>query len=47
MEVKKIEKKNELASCKAELQKAILEERYEDAAVLRDKINKIELEENG
>ena len=44
---KKIEKKNELAACKAELQKAILEERYEDAAVLRDKIKKMEVEENG
>lgn len=44
---KKIEKENELNAYKKELQKAILEERYEDAAVLRDKIKKMEVEENG
>ena len=43
----KIRKENELAELKNELKKAIIEERYEDAAVLRDKIKKMEEKENG
>ena len=43
----KINKENELSALKTELQKAIIEERYEDAAVLRDKIKKAEEDENG
>lgn len=39
---KKIEKNNELESLKEELRKAIKEERYEDAAKLRDEIAKKE-----
>ena len=44
---KKIEKETELAAYKKERQKASLEERYEDAAVLREKIKKKEVGENG
>jgi len=43
----KIRKENELSNLKDELKKAIIEERYEDAAVLRDKIKKMEEEDNG
>ena len=43
----KIQKENELSELKAELKKAIIEERYEDAAILRDKIKKAEEKENG
>lgn len=39
---KETEKKSELEDLKEQLKQAIKEERYEDAAVLRDKINKIE-----
>lgn len=46
-EGKKIEKKNELDSLKDELKKAIIDERYEEAAVLRDKIKKLEEKDNG
>lgn len=41
----KISKQNELRDLKANLQKAILEEKYEEAAVLRDKIKEIEKED--
>ncbi len=44
---KKIERENELADLKNELKKAIIDERYEDAAVIRDKIKKLEERENG
>ena len=37
-----IKKENEITSLKAELQKAILEERYEEAAKLRDRIKEME-----
>lgn len=43
----KIRKENELSQLKADLKNAIIEERYEDAAVLRDKIKKMEEEDNG
>lgn len=43
----KIRKENELGSLKDELKKAIIEERYEDAAVIRDKIKNMEEKENG
>lgn len=43
----KIRKENELGNLKAELKKAIIEERYEDAAVIRDKIKNMEEKENG
>ena len=43
----KIQKENELSELKNELKKAIIEERYEDAAILRDKIKKAEEKENG
>jgi len=46
-EGEKIKKENELSDLKNELKKAIIEERYEDAAVLRDKIKKMEERENG
>ncbi len=38
----KITKQNELRDLKSNLQKAILEEKYEEAAILRDKIKEIE-----
>ena len=44
---KEIERKNELASLRDELKKAIIDERYEDAAVLRDKIKKLEERQDG
>lgn len=43
----KIRKENELNDLKENLKKAIIEERYEDAAVLRDKIKKLEEKDNG
>lgn len=43
----KINKENELITLKNDLKKAIIDERYEDAAVLRDKIKKMEERENG
>ena len=43
----KIRKENELMELKDELKRAIIEERYEDAAVIRDKIKKLEEKENG
>ncbi len=46
-EGEKIRKKNELTDLKNDLKKAIIEERYEDAALLRDKIKKLEEKENG
>ena len=44
---KKIERQNEIATLKDELKKAIIDERYEDAAKLRDKIKEMEEKENG
>jgi len=38
----KIKKQNEIRELKSQLQKAILEEKYEDAAKLRDKIKSLE-----
>lgn len=38
----KIEKENHIRDLKAQLQKAILEEKYEDAASLRDRIKSLE-----
>lgn len=46
-EGKKIERENEVNTLKDELKKAIIDERYEDAAVIRDKIKKLEEKENG
>ncbi len=46
-EGEKILKKNELDELKDNLKKAIIDERYEDAAVIRDKIRKLEEKENG
>lgn len=43
----KIRKENEMTNLKDELKKAIIDERYEDAAVIRDKIRKLEERENG
>ena len=43
----KIRKENELSTLKDELKKAIIDERYEDAAVLRDKIKRMEEKDNG
>ena len=43
----KIRKENELNELKENLKKAIIDERYEDAAVLRDRIKKMEEKENG
>jgi len=43
----KISKQNEIATLKEELKKAILDERYEDAASLRDKIKEMEERQNG
>lgn len=43
----KINKENELNTLKNDLKKAIIDERYEEAAVLRDKIRKMEERENG
>ena len=37
-----IKKQNELDDLKAQLQKAVFEERYEDAAKLRDSIKELE-----
>lgn len=42
----KIQKTNELDRLKEQLKRAILDEKYEDAAVLRDKIKKIEEEKD-
>lgn len=44
---KKIERQNEIAALKEDLKKAIIDERYEDAASLRDKIKEMEEKENG
>ncbi len=44
---KKIERQNELSALKEELKKAIIDERYEDAASIRDKIKELEERENG
>lgn len=44
---KEIERKNELTELRNSLKKAIIDERYEDAAVLRDKIKKLEEREDG
>lgn len=44
-EGKKIERDNTLKNLKEELQKAILNEKYEEAAVIRDKIKAFEKEE--
>ncbi len=44
---KRIERENEITSLKDELKKAIIDERYEDAALIRDKIKKLEEKENG
>jgi protein arginine kinase activator len=43
----KIRKKNEITELKESLKKAILDERYEDAASIRDKIKELEEKENG
>lgn len=43
----KIRKENELTELRDNLKKAIIDERYEDAAVIRDKIKKLEEKENG
>ena len=43
----KIRKENEITSLREELKKAILDERYEDAAAIRDKIKEKEEKENG
>ncbi len=43
----KIRKVNELNNLKENLKKAIIDERYEDAAVIRDKIKKLEVQDNG
>jgi len=46
----KIQRRNELDEMKENLKRAILDERYEEAAVLRDKIKKLEQQggkENG
>jgi len=43
----KIRKENYLSELKDNLKKAIIDERYEDAAVIRDKIKKLEEEANG
>lgn len=45
VEGKKIERDNTLKSLKEELNRAILDENYEEAAVIRDKIRAIESEE--
>lgn len=41
----KIKKTNELSSLKEQLKRAVIDEKYEDAAILRDKIKKLEEEE--
>ena len=43
----KIRKENEISTLKDELKKAIIDERYEDAAILRDKIKRMEEKDNG
>ena len=42
-----LKRQNELKELKAQLQKAILEERYEQAATLRDKIKELESQKDG
>jgi len=44
---KEIERKNEITELKNELKKAIIDERYEDAAKLRDKIKELEERQDG
>lgn len=43
----KIQKSNELSDLKEQLKRAVIDEKYEDAAILRDKIKKLEDEEGG
>ena len=43
---KKIQRKNELEDMKEQLKRAVIDERYEDAAIIRDKIKKLEEKED-
>jgi len=47
VEGKKIQHHNTIKNLKEELQRAILDENYEQAAVLRDKIKEFETKEGG
>ena len=43
----KIQKQNELSEMKERLKRAVIDEKYEEAAVLRDKIKKLEEQQGG